>query len=63
MNAGGVVAPGFTEGTGIKNWSVLGSAAAGASAGTAVLGAAIQIEAPTTTEVGDYTGIVLITVI
>lgn len=63
VSAGAAVAPGFIEGNGIKGWSVLGSAAAGASTGTAVLGADIRIEAPTTTEVGDYTGVVLITVI
>ncbi len=63
VSAGPAVAPGFVEGNGIKGWSVLGQAAAGASQGTAVLGADIRIEAPTTTEVGDYTGVVLITVI
>lgn len=63
VTAGAPVAPGFLEGNGIKGWSALGSAAAGASVGTAVLGADIRIEAPTTTEVGSYTGVVLITVI
>lgn len=61
--AGAQVAPGFPDGSGIKGWSALGSAAAGASTGTAVLGADLRIEAPTTTSVGDYTGVVLITVI
>lgn len=61
--AGAAVAPGFIDGNGIKGWSVLGTAAAGSSNGTAVLGADVRIEAPTTTEIGDYTGLVLITVI
>ncbi|WP_054679268.1 choice-of-anchor M domain-containing protein [Microbacterium sp. No. 7] len=63
VSAGAPVAPGFAEGNGIKGWSALGSAAAGASTGTAVLGADIRIEAPTETPAGDYTGVVLITVI
>ncbi len=63
VTAGPAVAPGFAAGNGIKGWSVLGSAPAGASVGTAVLGADIRVEAPTTIEVGDYAGIVLITVI
>lgn len=62
-SAGAAVAPGFAEGTGIKGWSTLGSAPAGSSTGTSVLGADISVEAPTTTTVGDYTGVVLITVI
>lgn len=61
--AGPVVEPGFIAGNGIQGFSELGKGAAGASRGTAVLGADIRIEAPTTTEVGDYTGVVLITVI
>ncbi len=63
VTPGAAVIPGFLSGTGIKGWSVLGSAPAGSSIGTAVLGADIRIEAPTTTEVGDYSGVVLITVI
>ncbi|MER7798423.1 choice-of-anchor M domain-containing protein [Microbacterium sp. NPDC096154] len=61
--AGPSVSTGFIEGSGISGWSVLGSAAAGSSTGTAVLGADLHIEAPTTTQVGDYAGVVLITVI
>jgi hypothetical protein len=63
VSAGAAVAPALSGGNGIKAWSVLGSAAAGSSVGTAVLGADLRIEAPTTTEVGEYSGIVLITVI
>ncbi len=63
VTAGPTVVPGFASGNGIKPWSVLGGAPAGASRGTAVLGADIRVEAPTTTTVGDYTGAVLITVI
>ncbi len=63
VTAGAHVNPGFIEGNGIQAWNALGSAAAGASMGTAVLGADIRIEAPTTTVDGDYTGVVLITVI
>ncbi|MEZ3160716.1 choice-of-anchor M domain-containing protein [Microbacterium sp. BWT-B31] len=63
VTAGPVIAPGYIEGNGIKGFSVLGTSAAGSSTGTAVLGADIRIEAPTTTRVGDYTGVVLITVI
>lgn len=63
VDPGASVSPGFISGTGIQDWSVLGSAAAGSSLGTAVLGADLRIEAPTTTAVGDYTGVVLITVI
>lgn len=63
VEAGASVAPGFSSGTGIKGWSALGTAAAGASRGTAVLGADIRIEAPTTTKVGHYSGVLLITVI
>lgn len=59
---GPAVAPGFIEGNGISGWSALGSASAGTN-GTAVLGADLRIEAPTDTPVGDYTGLVLITVI
>lgn len=60
--AGPAVAPGFEQGSGITGWSRLGSAS-DHSRGTAVLGADVRLEAPTTTEVGDYTGVVLITVI
>lgn len=63
VTAGAAVAPGFSSGNGIQGYSALGSAVAGASTGTAVLGADIRIEAPTTTVAGDYTGVVLITVI
>ena len=60
--AGPGVASGFVTGNGIKGWSELGSAA-GDSIGTAVLGADIRLEAPTTTPIGTYSGVVLITVI
>ncbi len=64
VSAGDPVAPGYLpDGNGIKGWSALGSATAGASVGTAVLGADLRVEAPTSTTVGDYTGVVLITVI
>ncbi len=63
VTAGDVVAPGFAEGNGIAGWNALGSAPAGASNGTAVLGADLRIEAPTTTTPGHYKGLVLITVI
>ena len=63
VTAGAHVNPGFIEGNGIQAWNALGTASAGASMGTAVLGAAVRIEAPTTTVDGDYTGVVLITVI
>lgn len=60
---GAVVAPGFPAGNGISAFNGLGSAAAGSSLGTAVLGADLRIEAPTTTQVGDYRGVMLITVV
>jgi surface-anchored protein len=63
VTAGDQVMPGFAEGTGIQGWTKLGSAPAGASTGTAVLGANLRIEAPTTTAPGRYRGLVLITVI
>ncbi|MFM9745886.1 hypothetical protein ACKI2C_50885, partial [Streptomyces brasiliscabiei] len=53
---GDSVSPGMTGGSGIKEWSLLGTAPAGSSTGTAVLGADLRIEAPTTTKVGDYAG-------
>jgi len=57
------VAPGFATGTGLKSWTPLASAPAGASLGTTVLGADLRIEAPLATKAGTYTGVVLITVI
>lgn len=63
VTAGGAVVPGLETGAGIQGWSTLGTAPAGASRGTAVLGAGLRIEAPTSTAVGDYVGVVLITVI
>lgn len=63
VNAGSAVAPGFDAGTGIKGWSGLGTAAAGSSLGTAVLGADLTLEAPTNTPVGEYRGVLLLTVI
>lgn len=62
VTAGSAVAPGLEQGNGIKGWSRLG-ASTEKSRGTAVLGADVRLEAPTTTEFGDYTGVVLITVI
>lgn len=62
VTAGPAVTPGFEQGAGITGWSRLG-ASSEKSRGTAVLGADVRLEAPTTTEVGDYTGVVLITVI
>ena len=63
VTAGDAVAPGLVTGNGIRGWNVLGSAAAGSSIGTAVLGADLRIEAPTTLEAGEYRGVMLITVI
>jgi hypothetical protein len=63
VTAGDAVSPGFTAGNGIQGWNTLGTAPAGASTGTAVLGADLAIEAPTTTAPGTYRGLVLITVI
>ncbi|HZK04507.1 MAG TPA: choice-of-anchor M domain-containing protein [Actinomycetaceae bacterium] len=59
VEAGPAVAPG----SGIAGWSVLGSATAGSSIGTAVLGAALNLEAPVATVPGAHTGVVLLTVI
>ncbi|WP_217134472.1 choice-of-anchor M domain-containing protein [Leucobacter chinensis] len=63
VSAGAKVDPGFETGNGVKGWSALGKADAQHSRGTAVLGADLTIEAPTTTAIGEYTGVLLITVI
>lgn len=63
VTPGAAVAPGLAGGDGIKSWSALGSAAAGSAPGVAVLGADVRIEAPLTTQVGDYSGVVLVTVV
>jgi len=59
VTAGPVVAPGagFVDGT------VLGSAAAGAGRGTAVLGAELELHVPTDTPPGTYTAVITVTVL
>jgi hypothetical protein len=61
VTAGGAVTPGV--GSGLKPSSVLGSASAGAGRGTAVLGAGLELRAPTTTPPGTYNAVLTLTVI
>jgi hypothetical protein len=59
--AGGTVAPNI--GQGLKATSTLGSSPSGASRGTAVFGAGLELRAPTTTPAGTYTATLTLTVI
>jgi hypothetical protein len=61
VTAGAPVAAGV--GDGLKASSTLGSAPAGAGRGTAVLGAGLELKAPTTTPPGVYTATLTLTVI
>jgi hypothetical protein len=61
--AGAPQATGFLSGTGISNWSVLGTAPAQTAPGLATLRAELSLEAPLTTPAGTYTGVILLTVI
>lgn len=60
---GPVVPPGFDSGNGLKDPSTLAEAAAGAGFGTAVLGADLDLELPTTTPAGEYEAILTLTAI
>ncbi|WP_427889111.1 hypothetical protein ACQHIV_37700 [Kribbella sp. GL6] len=59
--AGAAVAPGFSAGTGLSEARPLGSAPAGSGIGSAVLGAGLSLELPTTTPAGTYVATLTLT--
>ena len=59
--AGPVVASGITSGSGLSQTAVLGSAANGHAAGTATLGAALDLQLPATTAAGTYSATLTLT--
>jgi len=61
VTAGSAVSAGVAGG--LSSSSVLGSSTAGASRGTAVLGAGLELKVPTTTPPGTYTATLTLTVI
>jgi len=63
VSPGPAVQPALSGGSGIGNWSALGSAQAGSGRGTAVLGADLRLEAPPTLNPGTYQGLLILTVI
>lgn len=63
VESGEAVAPGFPDGDGLSVPRTLASAAAGAGTGTAVLGAGLELRAPTQTRPGAYEAVLTFTAI
>ncbi len=62
-SAGATVASGFVSGSGLKDSRTLGSASTGHEAGSATLGAGLDLQLPLDTAAGDYKGTLTLTAV